>query len=150
MPSEKLYGISPQPEETCPLIDDVIKEIDNILDHTKRHEKMEESGLRDAIERIETDLSNLIHKKYQIPNNLGGYDIDINPLEKIRKRVTEVRSWGQEWKELAKKYSNEINDLENTIKEYKEEIREHKREIDYLKANQEELHKQIDKAANSY
>jgi predicted RNase H-like nuclease (RuvC/YqgF family) len=140
MPSEKLYGIIPQPDNTCPLIDEVIEKIRQCQEILKEIDSNPYTTPQKVAIEVDSILSDLVYDRGKPPVY----------LEAIRARAGDIRDWGQEWKDLAKKYNGEISDLEDTIKEYKEEIREYKREIDYLKADQEELHKQIDRAANSY
>jgi hypothetical protein len=143
MPSEKLYGISPQPPETCPMIDEALSVVDACMSHLYRYEGMNEEQMRDSLRDIEWELSQLHSPRHRRHNK-------DNILEKIRENAAAIRSWGQEWKDLAKRYSNEINDLENTIKENKEEFWEYKKEIERLTEINAELKQGVDRAANSY
>jgi len=93
MTSEEMHGIALQPGDTCPLIDAVIKGVSDSLNSVKnadRSESIEE--LQDICSSVEWDLDGLEDK-----------------LEAIRTRVSEVRAWGQEWKDEAKRLQNELN-----------------------------------------
>jgi len=91
MTSEERYSISPQPGDTCPLIDEVIRKIDEALGDIKNADRSESiDELRDACRNVDWALDGLEDK-----------------LEAIRERVSRVRGWGQEWKDEAKRLHDE-------------------------------------------
>jgi chromosome segregation ATPase len=131
MTSEERCGISPQPDDTCPLINETIAEIEkgqDILKYLRKH--VTDTELVKSIEEVEDILGDLVYDpKYVTPKKY---------LEGIRGRVTEVRKWGQEWKDHAKKLESQIEDDRNIIPSYKNEIQELKEEISRLQRVEEE------------
>lgn len=94
--SEYRYGIIRQPDNGCPLIDDVLDCLENAMDAIKRYERCDDvDELRDMISTVETELGSVIGYRR------GG------KMEVIRERMSEIREWGQEWKNLAKQYAPE-------------------------------------------
>jgi len=93
MTSEERYDISRQPEDTCPLIDAVIREISNALGYVKNADRIDDvRELQEICSSVDWAIDGLEDK-----------------LEAIRTRVSEVRAWGQEWKDEAKRLQNELN-----------------------------------------
>jgi hypothetical protein len=88
--SEELYGVSRQPEPTCPLINEAIEAVQKCQKSIRNLDLLDADELRDLIGGIERELDSLVA--------WGRTGI----LEDIRTRVTEVRQWGEEWKTLAK------------------------------------------------
>lgn len=84
--SEQRNDISPQPEEACPMINDVISKLRDI---EKRSDKP----------RAGWDIEDAEDALWDVNWDVSGLE---DELEKIRTRIEEVRAWGQEWKELAK------------------------------------------------
>ena len=86
MPSEKKWGIAPQPDATCPLIDDALDDLRRALKELDGWDKCE-------------DVGELRHKC-----DMGAWYADrLNvTLEEIRKSAGEIRDWGDAWKTLAK------------------------------------------------
>lgn len=82
MTSEEKYEISKQPDEACPLVDEAIGLIKEALDDLKGWDKMDLDDLQSACDYAEWRLGN----------------IDLEPL---RQRASEIRNWGQEWKDRA-------------------------------------------------
>lgn len=91
--SESDYGISAQPPETCPIIDKAIKAVERAIDLTQRLDREDEEGLRDRLSEIEQWLSELVGFR------------GLGHLEDIRINATEIRYWGQQWKDLAKDHA---------------------------------------------
>ena len=89
-PSELRYGIVKQPEPCCPLINSALEEVNGLQKRIRGYERASEDELRDMLSDVERDLS-----------SLSGYGRS-GLLEDIRRRVEDVRSWGQEWKVYAK------------------------------------------------
>jgi hypothetical protein len=89
IPSEKKWGITPQPEPTCPLIDDALDDLRSALKELDGWDKCDEVG-------------ELQHKC-----DMGAWYADrLNvTLEKIRERAGEIRDWGDAWKTLAKDHA---------------------------------------------
>ena len=88
--SEELYGISKQPAETCPIIDEALRELGEIARRIRGYEKADESELRDMLSEVETRIG------YLDGWNRTGLHED------IRKNTTAIRAWGKEWKDYAK------------------------------------------------
>ena len=96
MTSEEMHGIAPQPEDTCPLIDAVIRKIGEALGYTKNADRSESiDELQDTCANVDWALDGLEDK-----------------LEAIRERVSSVRAWGQGWKDEAKRLQNELGQTE--------------------------------------
>ncbi len=93
--SEDLFGISKQPKEQCPLIDKVLSE----LEAESKNIKYSWQNLKD-IEEAEPYLSELDWAEYNLRNMDGN-------LEELRTNITNLRTWGEEWKDLAKYLLNE-------------------------------------------
>lgn len=89
IPSEVRYGITKQPQETCPLVDDALDDLKSALKEL------------DGWERCD-DVGELQHKC-----DMGVWYADrLNvTLEEIRERTAEIREWGQQWKNLAKDHA---------------------------------------------
>jgi hypothetical protein len=97
--SEDLFGISKQPKEQCPLIDKVLCE----LEAESRNIKYAYWNLKD-IEEAEPYLSDLDWAEYNLRNMDGN-------LEELRTNITNLRTWGEEWKDFAKYLLNERKDF---------------------------------------
>ena len=100
--SEKRYGISKQPSETCPLIDAAMKAVQEAQEYTQRSDRDSEEELRERLWRIELALSELVQYRNQ------------GILEDIRNNVSAIRNWGQEWKDLAKQYAPEDEEFSSS------------------------------------
>ncbi len=92
-PSETLYGISRQPAPACPTINAAIDDVVKLQRRIKGYERAEEDELRDMLSDVEYLLGELC-----------GYG-RTGTLEDLRDRITDVRAWGQEWKDLAKEHT---------------------------------------------
>lgn len=101
--SEELFDIQKQPAEQCPVIDEVIKE----LRDNSQNIKYVYDNLKN-VEEAENYLSELDWAEYNIRN------LESN-METIRMNVTNVRLWGQEWKDLAKQLIDERNNFIDLI-----------------------------------
>ncbi|MFJ7950369.1 hypothetical protein ACIQZG_02455 [Lysinibacillus sp. NPDC096418] len=94
--SEYVLGIDEPPEHQCLNIDEVIKRVKGALkdcDYSRDYIKDE-------------DLSNAESYADDVYHEL--YDLE-DAIEKIRTEIENVRAWGQEWKDLAKKLINETD-----------------------------------------
>lgn len=91
--SEYTFGISKQPPDTCPIIDEAIKDITEIYRAIRNYERADEEKLRDMLSTVEHTLGYIVGY-----NNKG-------LLEDIRQNTILIRQWGQEWKDLAKQYA---------------------------------------------
>jgi len=85
MTSEEKHGITKQPAESCPLVDEAVKTIKAAELELRGWEAMELPDLKNA-----TDYA------------VWRFDQLHDELEKIRTANEEIRQWGQEWKDLAK------------------------------------------------
>ena len=93
--SEEEHYVSEQPGDTCPLIDKAYACIEKCQRTIRNYERADEEELRDMLSTVESELTGLIGWK----NGL---------LEEIRVRASEIRHWGQEWKDTAKDYWSKI------------------------------------------
>jgi len=94
--SEYVLGITEPPEYQCPKIDEVIKDIGSIekeVDNAKDYLRNEE------YDDVQWHLDSVNHDLYGLANE----------VEEIRTAIEEVRAWGQEWKNLAKRLINETD-----------------------------------------
>ena len=57
--SEELYGISKQPAETCPIIDEALRELGAIARRIRGYERADESEMRDMLSDVETRIGYL-------------------------------------------------------------------------------------------
>jgi hypothetical protein len=87
--SESERDIVEQPEPTCPLIDEALKEVDLANRKIRRNGREDESELREMLDDVETCLA-----------SLSGYRKS-GLLEDIRTRTQEIRHWGEQWKRYA-------------------------------------------------
>ena len=76
---EGCYGISKEPENTCPMIDSVIKSINVALSDSAKYKK------KDDIEVLQNILDD-------VEWNLNSLESD---LEDIRSHVEKIREWGK-------------------------------------------------------
>jgi hypothetical protein len=94
--SEELYDIRKQPQDTCPLIDNIQSEAKQLFKKMYNYEKMDIEDLHDILWRVD----NFLHD-----NLIGGSQCAI---ERVRENVSEIRAWGGEWKEYAKRVDPKI------------------------------------------
>lgn len=94
--SENALGISIPPEFQCSNIDQVIKNIGSIekeVDNARDYLRNEE------YDDVQWHLDSANHDLYGLASE----------VEEIRTAIEEVRAWGQEWKDLAKRLINETD-----------------------------------------
>jgi len=99
MTSEEKYGISEQPDDTCPLINhaqDCIKDMMNTFPSSRMMRNADEEELRGMLQDAEETV------------NWEGEKAD-EKLEEIRERVTKIRAWGQDWKDFAKDMAGQVD-----------------------------------------
>ena len=92
--SEQIFDLSRQPDDNCPFIDSLIKDIN--IDH---------NYLKRVIDDLEIEKSE--------KGDLYDYsDIDniVDGLENLRSRIEELREWGNQWKTLAKEMFDRLPD----------------------------------------
>jgi hypothetical protein len=122
--SEELCGISPQPDNTCPLIDEVKRAVDeadslllNAVDLLSHFRRM---SWDDPEERNDHLMEILVY--VQQAQDLTAQAINEDGLEGIRKRASEIRAWGQDWKDEAIRRIHVIDpELYDQIVDYREE-----------------------------
>lgn len=93
--SEEILNIQKPPEYTCPDIDKIIRAINEAYDIANQAEREchrfgDECGHANIFDDIQYELSGLEDE-----------------LEKLRKANENLRTWGTEWKDLAKQLLNE-------------------------------------------
>lgn len=99
--SEIRFGISKQPDETCPLINETIGFAQAAMDAIPRnYYGLQESEYISIIKDFEYYLS------YLIAGRKGG------KLEEIREANQSIRQWGQEWKEKAIELETQLDEME--------------------------------------
>lgn len=88
--TEQIFGIEPQPPETCPKIDEIIYEVEDKLK---------------TITALAKDLSCADQEEAKaLARDILWYS-DCSPrneLNELRSQIDLLRSWGQGWKDLAK------------------------------------------------
>ncbi len=98
--SEELYGIRPQPPDTCPLINGIQNEGERLLRKMRGYERLND------INDIESLHDILWEVKYFMENNInGGSECAI---ERVRNNAQSIRAWGQEWKDYAKQVDPKV------------------------------------------
>lgn len=96
--SEELFGIVAQPENQCPTIDREIKDWNTARVDIKYYCK-DLNGIEGA-ESIAKDIEWEVERL----DLVGGF-------EEIRKKCEDIRTWGQEWKDLAQQLLSERQDI---------------------------------------
>lgn len=91
MTNEEYFEVSPQPKETCPIIDELIYDIDVILDTIKNYSKADEEELLNMVDTIDSYIWSFTDR-----------------LEEIRRNAELIRKWGQEWKDIVVKNKDKI------------------------------------------
>lgn len=92
MTNEEYFEVSKQPEPTCPMIDSLIKRANEIMKTIAGYNRMNEDELLSAVDDVDTLI------RY-FEDELNG----------IRHHVEKIRSWGQEWKDVALDLSEQLD-----------------------------------------
>ena len=90
--SEEIFGIDPQPVESCPMIDAAIKDHNRMVKDVRNY-------CSDLLSIDNTDQAAGISKN--IKWYVSGIETE-SSLEDLRMQCVNIRSWGQGWKNLAK------------------------------------------------
>lgn len=101
MTGEFIYGITPQPKETCPIVDNGIRRVQNAYKEVKGV-KPDHYEYDELVTLVENMVSNV---EYEL------WDVE-NLFEQCRQQATDIRNWGQEWKDLAKSLDKEKDELQ--------------------------------------
>lgn len=101
---EERFGVIPEPEHTCPMIDEAIALVNEAKKLSCCCDRLGEEDLRERLGTIETVL-----------NELYWFRGD-GLLERIRGRASDLRQWGGEWRELHLRLSEEHADLVDDAK----------------------------------
>lgn len=100
--SEMYYGVSPQPPDTCPMIDRGLEGLKNMTKNNPRDSlirRADEDELRGMLEEV--SYTN------------GYYYGDVEQaFEEVRNNASKLRAWGQEWKELAKESTEKVESIQ--------------------------------------
>ena len=91
MTNEEAFEVSKQPNPTCPMIDSLIKRANEIMKTVRGYSKADEEELRSMVDGVDTLIS---------------YFED--ELNDIRHHVEMIRTWGQEWKDVALNLSEKL------------------------------------------
>lgn len=88
--TEQIFGIPEQIDPQCPVVDEIIKQINNESSDVKSCYKELKSGS----ENIDLD---------DIANTLDNvrYNLDTLDIERLRDAIVSLREWGQGWKDLC-------------------------------------------------
>lgn len=89
--SEELLGFNSQLPDQCPLLDEIIQAFETEAKNIKDVER----NLKD-VEEAADQIGDLDWADYNL-RNLSG------EVEKVRENIIALRTWGQEWKDLAKR-----------------------------------------------
>jgi len=103
--SEQMFDISEQPPQQCSNVDGIILDLENT--------SMDIQGIVRDIKR--TDNIELIQS---LADYIEHYSSDIDKsseLNELRKQIELIRSWGEEWKHLAKSLLNNIKNEEDLV-----------------------------------
>lgn len=80
--SEEIHGIPKQPGDTCPMIDKVIKAIQNIDDLARKPRYgWDDVNVEDLMSDVDRELWSLVSE-----------------MEDIRDNAEKIRTWGEGWK----------------------------------------------------
>lgn len=101
--SEELFAIPKQPDQQCPLINDIISDLNTEAANVKSVWQ----GLKD-VEEAQYYISDLDWAEFNIRN------LD-SKMEEVRTNIENIRSWGEEWKSLAMELLQDKEDLTNFI-----------------------------------
>jgi hypothetical protein len=99
--SEELRGLPEQPQDTCPMIDKAQKIIAKLSSRVKGYKKVDDAEeLREMLSDVD-------------------WDIDISgDLEDIRQNTSNIRAWGQAWKDLAKELESQLEQAKKGAERY--------------------------------
>lgn len=92
MTSEQRLGISPQPPESCPIVDGILGVVENIRATSRFYDVRGLPASASTMRRIAHEVE-LLRRD----------------LESLRAANEAIRRWGQEWKDLAKRLSRSQN-----------------------------------------
>lgn len=84
MTSEEEFEVVNQPSDTCPDIDTLVGAINNTNKLLLSYEKQDREDLLDTCSRIEMEIWDCL-----------------DLLEKVRENCSDIRRWGNEWKDMA-------------------------------------------------
>ena len=92
MTSEQRFDIPDQPENTCPMIDRVLKDIETVFKEMRHYKRCKDvEALHDIIDSIDSALFSTE-----------------GVVRDIRTNVENIRAWGQAWKNAAKELEAQV------------------------------------------
>lgn len=91
MTNEEAFEVREQPAPTCPMIDSLIKRSNEIMKTIRGYNRANEEELRLMVDDVDTSIR---------------YFED--QLNEIRSHVEDIRSWGQDWKDVALDLSEKL------------------------------------------
>jgi len=94
MSSEEYFGICKQPVDTCPLINEAVSNLKEAIAYLKNPDTEEP-------EQMAKDMA---ESEWYV-------DFALGQLEEIREANSEIRTWGLQWKDLAKETKKELEDM---------------------------------------
>ena len=100
--SESFYELPKQPRETCPIIDDGLKALKNMMDNKPRDRyvtRAEEDELRSMLESLCGDID---YYSESVEDS----------FEACRQQAIDLREWGQSWKDLAKDNLDKVESID--------------------------------------
>lgn len=93
--SEKLLGITEQPDQQCPRVDEAIRDYDRMFREIKSICK--DLSRVDGAEEMASDI------------DWWNGNVDfVGALEDLRTQCMNIRDWGQQWKDLAKRLISKV------------------------------------------
>ena len=95
--SEAVFGISKQPEQQCPRVDEHLRLNERSIKDVEYNLKEIQRTTDSAI--VESNASDAEWELTNLDATLA--------LEELRTKCDDIRSWGQEWKDLAKQLLEE-------------------------------------------
>lgn len=93
MTSESQRDIPPQPKDTCPMINYVIKDLATIIKAIRGYRNADEDELRDMVDNVDTYIN------------------QEDAMEEIRTNAMLIRAWGEAWKQYALEIESELEEL---------------------------------------
>lgn len=136
--SEQRYGLPKQPPDTCPMIDEVLKRVDDLRPdfegvdrYLKRCIDRDRPEDNDTANDLIDDLVYRLEQADEARDNLDTRPVH-RKMEEVRANVIDIREWGQSWKELAKARIERTKTLRGALELWWDE-REHDRLTRWLR-----------------
>lgn len=119
-----------EPKQTCPMIDDLIRELRDLEQRLKQEEPYE-------------DILDYFFSKKGLYSWTSTKGVLVDAIEDIRSANSEIREWGSHWEKEAEKLQEELETAEERIRELENELDSSFSEIDCLKEELSSLESDI-------